>query len=516
MNAVPAKANGPDGATRSAIGRWLGTALACTLLLAAAFRLYLLAEPLYGALLLALAAGVAIVFGRERFVAARFVFPAVAAVLLFIAFPVAYTIWLGFTNYGSFNLLSKQRATEVLLSTQSIDQGSTRDFSLVPDGDGYRVFFAGDAGQSPLLSDAHPLDGSAASLDSAEVDAAPEEPLARREAIRLRDGLQAISIATPDGGTLRYASLRAFAVTTPEFTRDDQGRLVSADGTRILVADDDRGFYVQQDGTRVAPGWRVPIGLDNFERIFTSAGIREPLFGIFVWTLVFAALSTGLTFALGVTLATLLQWPHLTFKRTYRILLILPYAVPSFISILVFRGLFNQNFGEINLIIEALFGGRPDWFTDPALARTMVLIVNVWLGYPYMMLLAMGFLQSVPGEHTEAATLDGAGPLTRFLRITLPQILPPFVPLLIATFAFNFNNIVLILLLTGGGPDIPGTRIPAGSTDILGSFTYRLAFQDSGQQFGLAGAITLLIFLAVGTLAWLNLVALRRRTEVGA
>jgi len=499
--------------TPSPAPRLIGTALVCLLLLAGSLRLYLLAQPLYGVLLLALAAGVAIVFGHHRFTAARFVFPAVAAVLLFIAFPVGYTIWLGFTNYGSFNLLTRERAIEVLLSTRDIEPGSTREFALIAEGDGYRVFFPGDGAAPAVLSEPHPLDGSTFVLDSETVDGPPAEPLARRDAIRLRDGLQAIAVATPDGGELRYASLRAFAATTPEFTRQEDGRLVSADGERTLVADDDQGFYLDDDGARVAPGWRVPVGLANFERIFDNAGIREPLFGIFVWTLVFATLSVALTFALGVTLATLLQWPHLGFKRTYRILLILPYAVPSFISILVFRGLFNQNFGEINLIIEALSGGRPDWFTDPMLARTMVLIVNVWLGYPYMMLLAMGFLQSVPNEHTEAARLDGAGPLTRFLRITLPQILPPFVPLLIATFAFNFNNIVLILLLTGGGPDIPGTRIPAGSTDILGSFTYRLAFQDSGQQFGLAGAITLLIFLVVGALAYLNLIAIRRRSR---
>jgi len=495
--------------------RLIGTALVCLLLLAGSLRLYLLAQPLYGVLLLALAVGVAIVFGHHRFTAARFVFPAVAAVLLFIAFPVGYTVWLGFTNYGSFNLLTRERATEVLLATRDVEQGSTRDFSLIAEGDRYRVFLPGDGTDPAVLSEPHPLDGSMQVLDSETVDGPPVEPLARRDAIRLRNGLQAIAVATPDGGELRYASLRAFAATAPTFTCQEDGRLVSANGERTLVADDDQGFYIDGSGARVAPGWRVAVGFANFERIFASAGIREPLLGIFLWTLVFAALSTGLTFALGVTLATLLQWPHLAFKPVYRILLILPYAVPSFISILIFRGLFNQNFGEINLIIETLTGGRPDWFTDPALARTMVLIVNVWLGYPYMMLLAMGFLQSVPNEHTEAATLDGAGPVTRFLRITLPQIVPPFVPLLIATFAFNFNNIVLILLLTGGGPDIPGTRIPAGSTDILGSFTYRLAFQDSGQQFGLAGAITLLIFLAVGTLAYLNLMAIRRRSKVG-
>jgi maltose/maltodextrin transport system permease protein len=97
-----------------------------------------------------------------------------------------------------------------------------------------------------------------------------------------------------------------------------------------------------------------------------------------------------------------------------------------------------------------------------------------------------------------------------FFTITLPQILPPFLPLLIASFAFNFNNIVLVLLMTRGGPDIPGTAIPAGATDIMGSFTYRVAFMDTGTQFGLAGAITFLIFLVVGVIAYVNFVAMRR------
>jgi len=493
------------------------TGLACVGLLAIAQRLYLLGQPLYGVLLLFLATGIAVVFGQRRFLAARFVFPAVAAVLLFIAFPVGYTIWLGFTNYGSFNLLTKERATAVILSTRIVDEASSRPFSLVQEEGAsgtpmYRLLFPGTDEQPTLISEHHPLDGSVATLGIILLDTAPPETLPRRDVIKHRKAIENLTIELPDEtGELHYASLRTFAATQPEFTRAENGVLESTVDDRVLTADDTRGFYVDGDGKSVAPGWRVPVGLANFKRIITNPGIREPMVGIFIWTLVFACLSTVLTFSLGVALATVLQWRHLAFKRLYRLLLILPYAVPSFISILVFRGLFNQNFGEINLIIETLFGGRPDWFTDPTLARTMVMIVNVWLGYPYMMLLAMGYLQSVPNEHVEAATLDGAGPFKTFMKITLPQIIPAFVPLLIATFAFNFNNIVLILLLTNGAPDIPGTRIPAGSTDILGSFTYRLAFQDSGQQFGLAGAITLLIFIVVGLLAYANLVALRRR-----
>ena len=357
------------------------------------------------------------------------------------------------------------------------------------------------------------LDGGEATVAAEAVEAAPAETLSRRDAVRLRRALGRITVTLPDGTELRSSSLREFAAVRPLHERLDDDTLVNVvDGSR-LVPDHERGFYVDEAGSTVPPGWRVNVGTANFERVFRSEGVRAPLLSIFVWTLVFATLSMLLTFSLGLLLAVLLQWPHLRFKALYRILLILPYAVPSFISILVFRGIFNQNFGEVNLILNALFGIRPDWFTDATLARTMILGVNVWLGYPYMMLLAMGFLQGVPEDQKKAAALEGASALRVFFTITLPQILPPFLPLLIATFAFNFNNLVLILLLTGGGPDIPGTVIPAGQTDILGSFTYRMAFDDSGQQFGLAGAITFLIFLAVGAIAYANFVAMRRAAE---
>src|SRR5690606_30743315 len=106
--------------------------------------------------------------------------------------------------------------------------------------------------------------------------------------------------------------------------------------------------------------------------------------------------------------------------------------------------------------------------------------------------------------------LEGAGALRVFFTITLPQIVPPLLPLLGASFAVNFNNLVLVLLLTRGGPDMRGTIIPAGHTDILGSFTYRISFSRSAQQFGLAGAITLIIFIVVAAIAYANFVAMRR------
>ena len=427
--------------------------------------------------------------------------------LTFIAFPVLYTVWLGFTNYSSFNLLTYERTVEILQSRKVIDKDSEQPFALARDGDTYRIILP----DAELVSEPVTLE-TPASVTMQPGDA-PAERLATRDVIRLRTVLQETELVLPDGTILRNAGLRTFAGVEPEYERVDENTLRRITDGHVLKANHETGFFVTETGEQVPPGWRVNIGLGNYERVFTSDGIRGPMVSIFIWTVIFAVLSAGLTFAVGLALAVILQWPHLKGKAIYRVLLILPYAVPSFISILVFRGLFNQNFGEINLILEALFGIRPEWFTNGTLARSMILIVNVWLGYPYMMLLAMGFLQSVPEDHKKAAALEGASALRVFFTITLPQIIPPFLPLLIATFAFNFNNIVLILLMTRGGPDIPGTVIPAGETDILGSFTYRMSFMDTGQQFGLAGAITFLIFVVVGVLAYANFVAMRRAAE---
>jgi len=480
--------------------------LGTLVLLYGAFYLYAIGQALFGAVLLALACGFAVIYGANRFYGARFIFPGIAAVLTFIALPIGYTIYLGFTNYSSFNLLSFDRATEVLLSRGTADPATEQPFAVAPEGEVFRIWLP----DSGLLSEPVALIGSAPVTVALTAAEAPATLLETRDAIRLREGLGALTLTTPEGASIVNSGLRTFASVTPEYVRQDDGTLLRSSDGAVLAPDHSVGFYVAPDGGQVPPGWRVNIGLGNFERVFQSEGIRAPLLSIFIWTVAFAALSVGLTFALGLTLAVILQWEHLRFKAVYRILLILPYAVPAFISILVFRGLFNQNFGEINLILEALFGIRPDWFTDGNLARVMIVIVNTWLGYPYMMLLAMGFLQGVPEDHKKAAALEGASSLRVFFTITLPQILPPFMPLLIASFAFNFNNLVLILLLTTGGPDIPGTIIPAGRTDILASFTYRMAFDNSGTEFGLAGAITLMIFVVVAAMSYLNLVQMRR------
>lgn len=475
-----------------------------------AFGLYVAGEPMFGAVVLAILVLTVVIFGARRFYTARFVFPAVTAVLVFIAVPVIYTSYVGFTNFGARNLLTFDRVTALHLNQRTIDEATERPFALVAVDGGYQLFLP--EGEGGFLSETFPLDGNPIRLTMRPVTTAPET-LAMREVVKFRDALGQVTAVLPDGTEITSSGLRTFAAIATLYTREDDGTLLNiADGTR-LTPDQSVGFYRNDAGETVAPGWRVNIGFANFQRVLFNEGIRQPMLQIFLWTVAFALLSVTLGFAVGMLLASILQWEHLRGKAVYRVLLILPYAVPAFISILVFRGLFNQNYGEINLILSGLFGFKPNWFTDPNLARTMVILVNVWLGYPYMMLLSMGYLQSVPRDHYKAAALEGSGPIRSFFSITLPQILPPFVPLLISSFAFNFNNIVLILLLTRGAPDIPGTQIPAGQTDILGSFTFRMSFQDAGQNFGIAGAISTLIFILVGVLAYANFFALRRAAE---
>lgn len=324
-----------------------------------------------------------------------------------------------------------------------------------------------------------------------------------------RQVLQSIQVVLPTEERLSMSSLRQFAEQKPRYRYEDSLQdLTNVETGKVYRANDAIGFFQEIDnqgnfvGERLEPGYTVGVGWKNFVKILTDEGVQEPFLKIFVWTVIFALLTVMFTTIIGMVFASLVQWEALRGKSVYRLLLILPYAVPGFISILIFKGLFNQSFGEINLILNNLFGIRPEWFNNPFLAKTMLLIVNTWLGYPYIMIVCMGLLKAIPQDLYEASAIDGASVWQNFTRITMPLLVKPLMPLLIASFAFNFNNFVLIQLLTNGGPNMVGTTTPAGHTDLLVSYTYRIAFEGSGtQDFGLAAAIAVIIFLLVSGLA---------------
>jgi len=483
----------------AALGLWL------------VFAIYSAGQPVLAIAALALLAAGLYVYVSRTALAWRYLFPGVVGMLLFVAFPLVYTMWIGFTNYSSAHLLSQERVKAYLLEQAVPDEDHSLQFTLHPEGDQLRLVLAPMApasGAQRFVSAPLKLEGDkagTAAMSALPADQALAPALSTRDVLAHRDALMALKLDLPDHRTLVYTGVHEFGPSAAVWRANADESLTRVDDGKTYRPDTAAGFYVGADGERLQPGFKVAVGFANYARMMADQEFRGPFVSIFVWTVVFAALSVAFSLAVGCTLAVLLNWEALRYRTLYRTLLFLPYAVPGFISILVFKGLFNQNFGEINGILNAVFGIKPAWFADPLLARTMMLVVNTWLGYPYFLVLCTGLLKAIPVDLYEASAIAGAKPLTNFFRITAPLIVKPLSPLIISAFAYNFNNFVLVSLLTNGRPDFLNTKIPAGTTDILVSYTYRIAFLDSGQNFGLAAAISTVIFFLVALLSYANL-----------
>jgi len=322
-----------------------------------------------------------------------------------------------------------------------------------------------------------------------------------------RDGFMAADPSVTGVQLTRYDAI--YNAKSDTFTRQSDGK--------VFYGDEATGFFDSKRGDakseRISDtGWRVNIGWGNFERIFGDKNLQKPLLNIFAWTVVFALLSVLSTFIVGLALAFLFNDDRIRGKKIYRSIMILPYAFPAFLSAYVWKGMFNTQSGFINTSILNLSKEHLiPWLTDPTWAKLAVLLCNLWLGFPYMFLISTGALQAIPGELTESAMIDGATPWQQFRLIKLPLLLISLAPLLISSFAFNFNNFTIIYLITGGGPSgDPSLKVDAGATDILISFVYKIAFSTGvGADYGLASAFSVLIFFIVGGISYFSF----RRTQ---
>lgn len=235
------------------------------------------------------------------------------------------------------------------------------------------------------------------------------------------------------------------------------------------------------------------VGFENFKEIFTITSWRKTFLSVGSWTVLWAILSTLTTYGLGCLLALILNNPRLKYRKIIRTILILPWAIPGFVSILVWQGALNTNFGIINQILGALFNMEPiNWLTKTYLARIAVVLVNLWLGFPHAMIMITGILQGIPSDIYEAAIVDGVNAWQKFRYITLPLLWYSIAPLMIMSFAYNFNNFSLIYLLNGGGPPEFGKQGGAGGTDILISWVFKLTMDKN--KYNYASAISLIIF----------------------
>ncbi|GAA1517842.1 sugar ABC transporter permease [Sphaerisporangium rubeum] len=252
-------------------------------------------------------------------------------------------------------------------------------------------------------------------------------------------------------------------------------------------------------GMNVIPSTYEFVGLANYTAIVTSAEFLSRLGWTVVWTVACVALHYGL----GLGLAMLLNRP-VRLRSLYRMLLVLPWAVPVFVSAFIWRYLLNGEFGVVNAMLRAVGFAGVTWLDDPFWAKVSVIGVNVWLGVPFMMLALLGGLQAIPRELYEAAEVDGASPWQRFRHITLPGLRPVSSTVVLLGTIWTFNQFPVIFLVTKGGP--------GGSSEILVTYAYRQAFEGIRNYSGSAAWGVLILALLV-VMAVVYRRALRRAGE---
>lgn len=444
------------------------------------------------------------VYLGNRSVPLKFFLPGLLLLTAFVITPIVYTLSMSGYIYKTGNYISKGEALDRLKSLAISPDANNTVFDItigkVADGE-FALFVSDIANNSYFISTPtkrESIDGATITKNELGVaTAAPGfSPLSDNELAAGKfseqrykyDGEYFIKVETLNSGAVYRQSLRY------ESSNDTFVSLINGD----IYKDNGRGNYVNSNNpdVKLEPGWRTPSLLENYSRLISDNRVRGPLLRVFLWTCTFAGLTVLTQFAFGLLLALALN-KAIRGRRIYRSILVLPYAMPSIMSILIWGGMFDTEFGAIN----HLFGTHIAWFQNATFARVAVILVNLWLGFPYFYLVSSGALQAIPSELSEAAAIDGASPRQVFRRVTLPLLLQILTPLLISSFAFNFNNFNLIYLLTGGGPKDQLSGEIAGATDILISYTYQIAFGSNVQDLGLASAISVLIFILIASIS---------------
>jgi arabinogalactan oligomer / maltooligosaccharide transport system permease protein len=444
-----------------------------------------------------------------RTLPAKFIVPGTVFLLAFQVVPILYTIEIAFTNYSTGHVISKSDAIHAIKINSLQPPANGRQFEMAParDSSGHLVLILHDDASGAVYVGTKkgltPLPKTDVKVDSnGEPTAAKGYKLITGpELFTLDAPLRALTVPTHGDAAIQAQGVSQAVELEPtlryEPKRDEFVRI--SDGT--VFRDNGKGSFVSAAGEELEPGWKAYVGTRNFDKLIHDPLYRTPFLKVFVWTFVYATLVVLLAFAVGLFLAIALDKKGLRFQRWYRSVIIIPYAIPGFLSLLIWAGLLNDSFGVVNNSILSHFGVSVPWLFDANWARVSVILVSVWLTTPYFFLVSLGALQSIPQELTEAARVDGGGAFAVFRRVTLPLLLVAVGPLLIASFAFNFNNFNNVYLLTGGGP-YTGSSSIAGSTDILISYTYKLAIATGkGNDYALASAVSIIIFFILAIIA---------------
>lgn len=472
--------------------------------------------PVYYAVIIAAVALVIIL----QFIARRFewimpwyyLLPALLFLITFTIFPVVLTVILAFTDYagirnGQLNVSSSAAITAVEGTTLELSSGATLNCGALRNGcNGVRaiVYASGTLAATGLG-----LEGNTLTL----TEALPEGRDVTGVEISAQGFPVQVSVASVEGDTLTLENVPPIVANASPDSVDlanlrltlnrvpIERTIISLEGDTLTLNEGlPEGLEYEAIARFNDFGW---VGLQNFRRIFNQA--NRALLPVFLWNISFAVLTVIINSAAGVFIAVLLNNPNLHFRGLYRTLLIVPWALPSVITIQVWKGFLNTNFGAINRFLALLDLPTFDWLGDPLAAKAAILLVNLWLGLPFMMTATLGALSAIPGELYEAAKIDGANAWKTFWGVTAPLLLTALVPITLTGFAFNFNNFNLIYLLTDGGPAAAGNPATARSTDILISWAYNEAFRaQGGYAYGLGSAIAILIFFITIAVSLMN------------
>lgn len=447
-----------------------------------------------------------LIFLREDLYPLRWISPGLALLVVLVVYPILFSIYTAFTNYGDGHLLTQPQVVRLLENRRFLAEGATLfnyTAYLSPDGTEYALYLEAPDGSEAYIARQNSLEEATPGAAPADIDGFL--PLARADILRgghtqklvavtFGDEERAFQVSDRQLGKAAEFQQRYTYLPDEDAMRDNQSGLLY----RPV-----QGTYTAEDGSTLSPGYQVVVGSRNFERLLTNPAFRQPFILVFLWTVGFALLSVLTTFTAGLFLAIALDDPDLPMQKLFRSLLLIPYAIPAFISVPIWVGLLNPQFGVLTEFLQSVFGVTIPWFGHPTWAKVGIVLVNLWLGFPYMFLICTGALQALPADIYEAADIDGASPVQRFWNITLPLLLITVGPLLVASFAFNFNNFVIIDLYNGGAPPMSGTPSPVGHTDILVSYTFRVAFSSGrGADLGYAAAITVAIFLILIVITW--------------
>ncbi len=250
------------------------------------------------------------------------------------------------------------------------------------------------------------------------------------------------------------------------------------------------------------------VGLENFKALFSfgTNGFGSTFITVLVWTLIWAFFATFLDYFLGMAVAILINKKGIRFKKLWRTILVMTIAVPQFVSLLYITKMFAAD-GLVNgfLMKMGWIDTAIPFWTNPTLAKVMIIVVNIWVGIPYMMLISTGLLMNIPAELYESARIDGANSFQMFRKITLPYMLFVTGPFLLTQFTGNLNNFNVIYLLTQGKPQSTALTGNAGRTDLLVTWLYKMTVNDTNYKMAAVIGIMVFIVTAVISLAVYNM-----------